>query len=163
MLSLSKIVLGVGLALSGSGAAAQTAKDLVGAWITVSITSQHGDKRIELFGSNPKGIQIFDASGRFAIMAMRGDLPKIASNNRQTQTAEESQKIALGSIAYYGSWTANDANKTLTVRIEGDTFPNFAGTEQTRRFDISGDQLTITNPTGASGGVLTVVLKRAKQ
>lgn len=138
-------------------------KDLVGAWMTVSITSQHGDKKIELFGSNPKGIQIFDASGRFAIIAMRGDLPKVASNNRQTQTAEESQKIALGSIAYYGSWTANDADKTLTVKIEGDTFPNFAGTEQRRRFEISGDQLTITNPTGASGGVLTVVLKRAKQ
>jgi hypothetical protein len=162
MFSLSAIIMGLGLVLSPSGASGQTAKDLVGAWITVSITSQHGDKKIELFGPNPKGIQIFDASGRFAIIAMRDDLPKITSNNRQTQTAEESQKIARGSIAYYGTWTANDIDKTLIVNIEGDTFPNFAGTVQKRRFDISGDQLTITNPTGASGGILTVVLKRAK-
>src|SRR2546430_6170246 len=41
----------------------------------------------------------------------------------QTSTVDESQKIAHGSIAYYGSWTANDADKTVTVKIEGATFP----------------------------------------
>jgi hypothetical protein len=142
---------------------AESGKDLVGAWMTISAISRDGGKEIEIFGSNPKGIQIFDVSGRFAIIAMRNDLPKIASNNRQTATAEESQKITRGSIAYYGTWMANDVDKTLTVEIESDTFPNFVGKTQTRHFEISGDLLTITNPTGASGGVVTVVLKRAKQ
>jgi hypothetical protein len=50
----------------------------------------------------------------------------------------------------------------LIANKEADMFPNFAGTTQKRRFEISGDQLTITNPTGASGGILSVVLKRAK-
>ena len=137
-------------------------KDLVGAWITVSATSEQDGKKTELFGPNVKGIQIFDASGRFAIIAMRDDLPKIASKNRQTATAEEAQKIQQGSIAYFGTWTVNESDRTLIVQIEADTFPSFAGTMQTRRFEISGDQLTITNPTGTSGGILTVVLRRAK-
>lgn len=92
---------------------------------------------------------------------MRGDLPKVASNNMQTSTVEESQKIAHGSIAYYGSWTANEADKTVTVNIEGATFPNYAGAEQKRGFAISGDVLTITNPTPALDGIVKVVLKRA--
>lgn len=45
----------------------------------------------------------------------------------------------------------------------GASFPNFAGTTQTRRFEISGDQLTIANPTPAVGSAAKVVLKRAKQ
>jgi Lipocalin-like domain len=163
ILALSTIVLSLGLVLSSSGTSAQTAKDLVGVWTTVSVTFVQGDKKIEPMGPNPKGTQIYDASGRFAIMVMRGDLPKVASNNQQTSTADESQIIAHGSLAYYGSWTANAADKTLTVKIEGSTFPNFAGTEQKRLFAISGDQLTITNTTSSVGaGVATIVLKRAK-
>jgi hypothetical protein len=160
---LSMIGLTLGLVLSAGGASAQTAKDSIGAWTTVSVTVEQGDKKFEPIGPNPKGTQFYDASGRFAYIQMRGDLPKIASNNMQTATTEESEKIARGSIAYYGSWMANDADKTVTVRIEGATFPNFAGTEQTRQFAISGDQLTITNPRHAvGGGVLKIVLTRAK-
>ena len=92
---------------------------------------------------------------------MRGDLPKIASNNMQTATSDEAEKIARGSIAYYGSWTANDG--IVTVKIDGATFPNYAGTEQKRQYAISGDQLIITNPSSAvGGGILKIVLTRAK-
>jgi Lipocalin-like domain len=163
MLALRTIVLSLGMVLSASGVSAQTAKDLVGAWTTVSVTVEQGDKKIEPMGPNPKGTQIYDASGRFAYIQLRGDLPKVASNNLQTATPEESEKIARGSIAYFGSWTANDADKTVTVKIEGATFPNYVGTEQKRQYAISGDQLTITNPMHAvGGGVLKIVLTRAK-
>ena len=80
----------------------------------------------------------------------------------QTSTAEESLTIAHGSLAYYGTYTVNDVDKTVTVKIEGASFPNFAGTTQTRRFEISGDELTISNPTPAVGSAAKVVLKRAK-
>ena len=47
--------------------------------------------------------------------------------------------IQRGAIAYFGTWRANEADKTLIVNIEADTFPNFAGTTQKRHFEISGD------------------------
>jgi hypothetical protein len=160
ILALSTVVLV--LLMSAHGASAQTAKDLVGVWLTVSVTVEQGDKKIEPYGPNPRGTQIYDASGRFATIVMRGDLPKVASNNVQTSTAEETQILARGSLAYYGTYTVNEADKTVTVKIEGATYPNFAGNTQTRGFAISGDQLTITNPSAAQGGVAKVVLKRAK-
>ena len=146
------------------GASAQTAKDLVGAWTIVSITVEGDGKKSEPLGPNPIGTQIYDSSGRFASMVMRSDLPKVASNNRATSTPEESQKIAHGSLAYYGTYTVNEAEKSLTMQMEGATFPNWIGTAHRRLYAISGDTLTITNPTpSGGGGVLTVVLKRAGQ
>ena len=162
ILKLSTTVVGLGLVLSASGSSAQSAKDLIGAWLTVSVAVDQGAKKLEPFGPNAKGTQIYDTSGRFATIVMRGDLPKVASNNMQTSTAEESLIIAHGSLAYYGTYTVNDVDKTVTVKIEGASFPNFAGTTQTRRFEISGDELTISNPTPAVGSAAKVVLKRAK-
>ena len=146
------------------GASAQTAKDLVGAWTIVSVTVEGDGKKSEPFGPNAIGTQIYDSSGRFASMLMRSDLPKVASNNRATSTPEESQKIAHGSLAYYGTYTVNEAEKSVTMQMEGATFPNWIGTSAKRLYAISGDTLTITNPTpSGGGGVLTVVLKRAGQ
>jgi len=162
ILKLSTTVFSLGLTLSASGSSAETAKGLIGAWLTVSVAVDQGAKKLEPFGPNAKGTQIYDASGRFATIGMRGDLPKVASNNMQTSTAEESLIIAHGSLAYYGTYTVNDVDKTVTVKIEGASFPNFAGTTQTRRFEISGDELTISNPTPAVGSAAKVVLKRAK-
>ena len=146
------------------GASAQTTKDLVGAWTVVSVTVEGDGKKSEPLGANPIGMQIYDSGGRFTSMVMRSDLPRVASNNRATSTPEESQKIAHGSLAYYGTYSVNEAEKSVTMQMEGATFPNWIGTSPKRLYAISGDTLTITNPTpSAGGGVLTVVLKRAGQ
>jgi hypothetical protein len=105
--------------------------------------------------------RFYDANGRIATIVMRPDLPKVASNNRMTATAEESQKIVHGSIAYFGTYTTNEADHSVTVQIEGATLPNWMGTSQKRTYTISGDQLTISNPTGSGAGAATVLLKRA--
>jgi lipocalin-like protein len=69
-----------------------------------------------------------------------------------------------GSLAYYGTYTVNEAEKSVTMQMEGATFPNWIGTSPKRLYAISGDTLTVTNPTpSGGGGILTVVLKRAGQ
>jgi lipocalin-like protein len=156
-------LLAFGLAVPVGTASAQTDKNLVGAWTIVSITVEQGDKKDEPYGTNPKGTQVFDANGRFAIVVTRADLPKVASNNRATATAEESQQIVHGSIGYFGTYTTNDADKSMTLQIEGATFPNWVGTSQKRTYTISGDTMLLTNPTASGGGTAKVVLKRAGQ
>ena len=64
----------------------------------MSVTYGEGADKTEPFGANVKGTQIFDASGRFAVVVTRGDLPKVASNNREKASAEESEKIVHGSL-----------------------------------------------------------------
>ena len=150
------------MALPAGPASAQVDKNLVGAWNIVSISVEQGDKKVEPYGPDVKGTYVMDGSGRFAVVVTRGDLPKVASDNRTTATPEESQQIVHGSIAYFGSYTT-EADKTMVLQIEGTTFPNWVGVTQKRTYVISGDEMTLTNPTASGGGAAKVVLKRAGQ
>jgi hypothetical protein len=143
-------------------APAQSAKDLQGAWNLVSLSVDQNGKKLEPYGSNPKGMQVFEANGRFSIILMRSDLPKFASPNRERATAEESQKVVHGSLAYFGSYTVDESAKTMSFHIDAATFPNWTGQQQPRTYSLSGDTLTITNPAPSVGaGTATVVWKRA--
>src|SRR5262245_42694596 len=146
---------------AGTASAQQLDKNLVGAWTIVSITAGEGDKATQPYGPNPRGTQIFNADGRFAVVVTRADIPKVASNNRTTSTPEESEKIAHGSIGYFGSYTTNAADSSVTVQIEGATFANFVGTSQKRTYTISGDEMILKNPAASSGAAVTIVMKRA--
>ena len=151
------------LALSGLAmpASAQVDQNLIGAWNIVAITYQKDGKTSEPYGPNVKGTQVFGADGRFAVVVTSGELPKVASNNRETATPEETQKIVHGSIAYFGSYTTNAADNSVTVNIEGATFANWIGTSQKRTYVISGDEMKLLNPTASGGGSATVLMKRA--
>jgi len=63
-------------------------EDPVGHWTLVSVKYEQDGKTTEPFGPNPKGLFIFDRSGRFVILIFRPDLPKFASNNRDKGTPE---------------------------------------------------------------------------
>jgi hypothetical protein len=162
MLSIASL-LGVSAALAPGGASAQTLKDVIGAWTLVSVVVEQGEKKVEPYGPIPKGLMVYDGSGRFSITITRSGLPKVASNNRETSTPEESTAITHGSIAYFGTYAYSEPDRVVTVKIEGSTFPNWEGAEQKRVIAISGDTLVLTNPTVSSGaGVAKVTWKRAK-
>ncbi len=162
MKRMGKITLGtmgllfLGVVLAAGDAFAQTAKDFVGTWTLVSAVSEQGGNKTDTFGPNPKGILIVDANGRYVIAFSRADLPKVASNNRTTATAEENKAIVGGSLTHFGTLSVNAADKTFTFKIETATFPNWSGTEQKRPFTISGDQLRYTAAAASGGGTATV-------
>jgi hypothetical protein len=100
------------------------------------------------FGPNPEGIAIFSADGHFAVTITRVGRPKFASNSRATGTAEENKAAVAGANAFFGTYTVDEASKTLTMRISGATYPNLEGTTQKRTITSlnAGDELTWTNP-----------------
>jgi hypothetical protein len=152
----------VGLAVSFGKSDAQTAKDVVGTWTVVSNVTDQGGKKTEPYGANPKGIMVLDANGRYVLTVARPALPKFASNNRTTGTAEENSAVIQGSISHFGTYSVSEADKTINFRIETSTFPNWDGTEQKRSFTLTGDELKYTIATGSGGGTVLVVWKRAK-
>jgi hypothetical protein len=139
--------------LSTSQAGAQSAKDLVGAWTLVSA---------DAFGTNPKGTAVFEANGRVAVILMRADLAKYASNNRAQGTPAENKATVEGSLAYFGTYSISGTD--LNFHIEGSTFPNWNGTDQKRtNVTISADELKWVQPTPSAGGPpAPVVWKRLK-
>jgi len=140
------------------------AKQVQGSWILVSIHNEQDGKKIDVFGSQPRGSFILTPDGRFSMILMRASLPKIASNNRMTGTAEENQAVVQGSIANYGSYAVvSEKEKTVNLHMDGCTFPNWDGQDQKRVMTVSGDELKVINPTPSSGGGTNyIVWKRAK-
>jgi hypothetical protein len=151
--------------LPGSTVAQQKSlkEQIVGTWMIVSSdTVQPNGTRTPTFGPNPKGIAIFDAGGRYAFSFTNSGLPKFAGNNRLTATAEENKAVVQGSLAHFGTYTVNEADRSFALHIESSSFPNWAGTDQKRTFTIQGDDLKWITPNASGGGSAELVWKRAK-
>jgi hypothetical protein len=138
-------------------------EQLVWSWILVSLTAGDGTTETMPYGPNPKGTMMVDANGRFSITVVRSDLPHFSSNNRMTGTAEENMAIVQGCIAYFGTYSIDEATHVITVNVEGSTFPNFDGGTQTRILSFNGDEMTYLNPTPSmGGGTAKVTYRRAR-
>ena len=135
-------------------------KQLIGNWILVSNTNTAAISRP--FGAND-GYATFAADGRFSITLLRSDLPKFASNNRDTGTADENKAIVQGTNAYFGTYSLNEADGTLTLHIERASFPNWDGTDQQRLIvSLTTTELKYTNPAASTGGTAELGWKRVK-
>jgi hypothetical protein len=156
----------LGIASMTSAAVGQSAKSdkerFIGTWTLISLTSGEGANQTLPYGPNPKGTMMIDANGRFSIMVMRSDLPKFAGNNRMSGTPEENKAVVQGSIAYFGTYSIDEATHVLTVNVEGSTYPNFVGGTQTRILSFDGDEVTYFKPTPSMGGSAKVTYRRAK-
>jgi hypothetical protein len=157
------------LGVSAGAAAAQPAqsfKDLiVGTWnfVVAEITAPDGKKSFP-FGETPKGTLIFTADGHFAQIHVATDVPKIASNNRMTGTPEEYAGIMRRSLSVFGTYTIDEANKTVTYNIVSASFPNWEGEAQTRTIDkLTTEEFVNTNPNVAGGrGSASNLYRRVK-
>ena len=108
--------------------------------VSTDNTAPDGSKQ-QIWGPNPTGMLVLDASGRFTQIIVRSDRPKFKANNRMQGSPEENAAAVQGTTATFGSWSVNEADKTLTVRNEGSMFPNQVGTESKRPISVSGDEL----------------------
>ena len=139
-------------------------EQLVGTWTfdSASETRKDGTK-IDRWGANPKGSLMFDANGRYIFVIMRSDLPKFAAKSLMEGTAEENQAVVKGMLVYFGTYSVNEADKTLITHIEGCSFPNLIGTDQKRVITtLTVDELKYHNPVSSLAGDAQVVWKRAK-
>ena len=154
---LLMLIFGVGNALAQN---ASLEEQVVGTWIHVSTTVTAPDgKKTDRPG---QGVVIYAPDGYFAFVNVADDLPKLAANNRDKATAEEAKAIVAGSIAYYGRYTVDEGTKTIIPKVEGATYPNMVGTDQSRIVTaITAAEMRFTNPK-APAGVLEIVWRRAK-
>jgi hypothetical protein len=136
---------------------------LVGTWTYESIVVERtGGTKIAPFGSDPKGFITFSADGRYSLQLIRSDIPKIASKDRLSGTAEENRAVAQGVLSQFGTYSLHEAEGTLTLHVETSSFPNENGTYQERIItSISDDKLQWTNPTPTTPGIAYSTLRRA--
>jgi hypothetical protein len=144
-------------------ASAQSANDLQGTWRLVSSVLEKDGKAIDQFGAGATGMMVLGGDGNFMLTIVAPSLPRFASNSRASGTAEENRAVVAGSIAMFGSYAYDAAGKTLTLRTESSTFPNWNGTEQKRSlFAFDGIELRYGTAQASGGGRATVTWRRAK-
>ena len=152
--------------LPGNSVAQQkTLKEqLVGAWTLVSAdtTPSNGVKRQD-FGASPRGILVLDAGGRYAVVQGNPHRPKFkdTSNLRLGATAEEFAVAARSFAANFGTWSINEADKTLIRKYEIALIPNNDSIETKVSTSINGDDLKLTG-TATNGDRGEAVYRRAK-
>jgi hypothetical protein len=156
ILSISAMTA-LGLALLPGSAVAQQGtlkQQLVGTWTLVSC-----DPRQPIC-INPSGSYSLDASGRYTLVLAARGRPKgttTPATPRADVTPEYYKAIAQGVAAQFGTWSVNEADKTLTQHIEGALFPDVEGNDARLSVILTGDELKLV---GASGA--TVTYRRAK-
>jgi Lipocalin-like domain len=163
---LSIAVVVSGLALLPGGAIGQqkpVKEQLVGAWTLVSFDSfdASGAKIPNMEGGNLKGQYIFTDGGRMSFQII-SEFPKLASNERLKSTPAEDKAVAHGVLSYFGSYTVNEADKTISLNIERSSFPNQVASNVKRVVTFTGDELKLDNPGRLAGGRTVTVWRRVK-
>jgi|SoiMethySBSTD1v2_1073268.scaffolds.fasta_scaffold888829_2 lipocalin-like protein len=140
------------LALSGAGAASppaspKLADQILGRWRLVSIENRDdASKPWELrYGSSPTGYIRYDRDGTMSVQIARMPRPKFASGRDQSPTPEEGREAYLGYVAYFGTYTVDEASRVVTHHVESSLMPSFAGTDQKRPATLEGDRLTLSD------------------
>ena len=166
MLTFSAITaLGFAVLMGTATAQQKTLKEqLVGSWVLVSseTTPPSGAKRQD-FGANPKGILILDAGGQYAVVQGQTNRPKFKDTKdlRLGATDAEFAAATRSFAANFGTWSVNEADKTLLRKYEIALIPNNDGLESKASVSLTGDELKLvtTSPAGVRGDT---VYRRAK-
>jgi hypothetical protein len=126
------LLAGVVMAIA-SPAVAQSLKDkVVGAWTLESGSENYPDGR--KLTPWETGNLILDPNGHVSFFVIAKDRPKSSS-----------VRTPVGPIvAYYGTYTIDEPNATLTYKIERGAAPNFDGAVRTQKVSFKGDVMVMT-------------------
>ena len=111
-------------------------EQIVGTWLLVAVTSETEDgKKGEPFGPSPKGVMIFSGDGYFSLFQSRAEIPRIAANDRAKATPEEALGVVASAIAYYGTYSIEEATGIMSVKLQASTFANLMANPEQKRIN----------------------------
>jgi hypothetical protein len=135
----SNLVLGFGVAglglIASTGAFAQTdlKSQVAGVYSLASIYDQLSDgKKNDTWGPGVEGSAIFTGSGFFSVQIIAA---------KRHNNADQGPRDPIGPIVtYYGTYTVDDAEKTISYHIQRSSFPAWNGLDR---------KITIANVTSS--------------
>jgi hypothetical protein len=111
---------------------------LVGHWQLVSVDVND----TKPYGGNPRGSMFLDAGGHYSVVVISAG--------------------SVRDISYFGTYTVNDADNSMTMHIDAGSLANAAGRDEKRFVTFSGDELTVANQKSAGPlGSLKLTWKQA--
>ena len=160
------VLCAVSVVISGSGQqrnahafspnrTSESAAQLVGTWRLISRVVKLEDGTVIRdpgLGEKPSGYLIYDSSGHMAGQLMRPDRPMAIDCGTSTAAPSENSQSVNGYDAYFGTYTIDETNHTVTHHLEGALAAADVGKNLVREFQLSGDKLTIIVRTNSPKG-----------
>jgi hypothetical protein len=144
-------LLAFALCVTGRGfAGADDSKALEGAWRVISAEDRLLTGEVDSYpwGRDPVGLVIFD-SGQVSIQIM--------ARERQASPSSDLEAQLASYIAYFGSYTIDEVEKSLLIDVRGGWRPSYPGTKQKRYYVLEGDRLALGPAPRAAEGGKTIV------
>jgi hypothetical protein len=129
-------------------------KALVGTWELLSREdfTPTGERHIDSsLGADPFGLLFYDGNGNFAAQFMKR-ARDTSTTEVAAQAAPNNSRAQGGYDAYFGTYTTDDKEGTVTQRLVGALSRENVGQVLTRTMTVSGDELVIRVHTAASSG-----------
>ena len=153
--------LAAGVLLATVAVAAQPS--LAGTWTLVAADDLHADgSRTRGYGEAPKGRLIIDGQGRYSLQIFKAERARFSASDKRKGVPAEYESAVLGSSTHYGTIAVDAPAHLLTFRIDGASYPNWEGTEQKRRYELKGDELSYQVPPTPDGTIPISVWKRVR-
>ena len=137
-------------------------QELIGTWELISREdrTESGERRDEpALGTNPIAILIYDGSGHFSAQFMKRDRNGPEPESRGTFAPNNSRAVG-GYDAYFGTYTVDDVQRTVTQCLVGALSRENVGQVLTRAMLVVGDELTIrVHTASATGETITRTLR----
>ena len=128
-------------------------KALPGTWKLLSRidVSESGEQQQEpSLGEDPIALLMYDRAGHFAAQFMRRDRSSVIPDG--PTRGKNNSRAQGGYDAYFGTYTIDDENGTVTQRLLGSLSQENVGMVLTRAMEIAEDRLVIKLETSAPDG-----------
>jgi hypothetical protein len=145
---------------AGKASSASLKDRFVGTWKLVNIEQRNARSEVIPPAASPNpnrtGYIIYDPAGYVAVSIMPVGRKKYAGPQ---PTDGEAKAAITGYAAYFGTFTINEADGTVTHHLQGSLNPGMAA-DQKRFFDLSGNRLTLKPPPAANGNQTRLTWER---
>ncbi len=103
------------------------------------------------------GYITYDPAGHMGVVIMGPDRKPYSEDG---PTADEARASMGGYVSYFGPYTVNEAEGSVTHHLIASRNPNSAGSDNLRSYELHDDQLTLRPPRGDSGVQLALTWQR---
>ena len=152
MQKLLSRAIAVGLACSlatGCSTPTKTTAPILGSWKILSweTVSSDGSVSYPFMGKEPTGLIAYQANGLMSVQVMRDPrAPVPVSGSAFRATLEEKAAAFSGYYAYWGAYSVNTTDNTVTHQLTASLWPQEVGIKYKRTYALQGDRLVLTTP-----------------
>jgi hypothetical protein len=126
----------------------------VGSWrlISTEFRASDGSPTQSPYGTEPKGLLMYDAGGNMAAQLAQGQRKPFATADRKGGSDSETRVAFESYQAYYGRYRIDERERAVIHTVTQALLPNWVGTEQRRYFTFREGKLILQTPPMIIGG-----------